>query len=479
MKVCMFVLNNCKRDARVLKEAKTLAEAGYDVRIIAILDETTVPYEEKDGFRIIRITWDPFLRRIVRALVKVEYFVVSLVLWFPIWIYKRTGHSITLSPRKIEQPHTSLRTDMEQLSSSAAIEDSSLFLRAYRGTRRVYLWLRMILYLIIRAPVQPFARQLSLVDYYRRSWRVLKDEPADIYHSHDLTTLPAGYMAKRRTGGKLVYDSHELFTELHYIDGTNRRIFRWLERRLIRRADAVIIPNEFAAEELSKRYGIDLPSVVRNCPPLAVQDKKVHNNSLREKLGLGDAVPIIVHVGIFSRSRGSENLVSAVPSLDRGTVVFLGWGAGTEEGELKSLVKQKGLEDRVMFVPPIAPDEVVSYISSAQVGVVLFRNVSLNHYYVTPNKLWESMNAGLPVVGSNFPALKSIVEGYHFGKTCNPEDPEDIAAAVNWVLSDEKRYKEMKKNALKAAKIFNWENESRELLKIYRRLSQQDDVGTA
>jgi len=453
MKVCMFVLNNCKRDARVLKEAKTLTDAGHDVRIIAILDEYTEPYEERNGFRIIRVVRNSLYSRFLQAILKVESFAIE-------WIYHRPKRIFTPSSYQVEQP-----------STSASTEDLPLSERAYYRVRRG-------LFRVLRTTIRPFNRLVYLVDYYRRSWQIVKDEPADIYHSHDLTTLPVGYMAMRRTDGKLVYDSHELFTELNYIPRIERWIFRWLERRLIHRADAVIIPNEFAAKELSRRYGISLPSVVRNCPPLATHGDELHNNSLRRSLGLDDTVPIIIHIGIFSRSRGSEKLVSAVPFLNGGIVVFLGWGAGTEEGDLKELVKLKGLEGRVLFAPPVAPDDVVGYISSAQVGVVLFRNVSLNHYYVAPNKLWESMNAGLPVVSSNFPVLEAIVEGYHFGKTCNPEAPEDIAAAINWVLSDKKRYDRMRRNALKAAKIFNWENESKELLKIYSRLIKQTDVRT-
>jgi glycosyltransferase involved in cell wall biosynthesis len=285
--------------------------------------------------------------------------------------------------------------------------------------------------------------------------------------------LPVGYKAKRRKAGKLVYDSHELFTELHYIPWLERSIFRLLERYLIRRADAVITVNEFAARELSIRYGISLPVVVKNCPPLARQSNEWRNGSLRRRLGLDDTVPIVVHVGIFNRSRGSEKLISAVPFLNDGVIVFLGWS--NEEAELKELVRCWGLEDRVFFAPPIAPDQVVAHISSAQVGVVLFRNFSLNHYYATPNKLWEYMNAGLPVVASNFPVLKAIVEGYRLGCTCDPEYPRDIANAINYVLLDKSRYEEMRKNALEAAKTFNWENESRKLLEIYARLSHLAD----
>jgi glycosyltransferase involved in cell wall biosynthesis len=482
MKVCMFVLDNCKRDSRVLKEAKTLTDAGHDVRIIAVLDKYTEPYEEKDGFRIIRVALAPVNLRAVRAIMRAGDYAARSVSRPVVWAYHLARGRFTRSARKVEQlpgsasregrePPTTASHRVEQPSASALYRVGQLISASGEAARAHLYWL-------LRTINRPFNRAFYLRDYWHRSWMAIKDQPADIYHSHDLSTLPVGYTASRRTGGKLVYDSHEIFTTLHYIPRVQRLIFRLLERRLIRRADAVITVNEFFARELSRRYGVALPIVVRNCPPLARQGDGQPNSSLREHLGLDDAVPIIVHVGIFSRSRGSEKLVSATPFLNHGVVVFLGWGAGVEEGDLKELVRQRGLEDRVLFAPPVAPNQVVAHITSAQVGVIPLRNVSLNHYYNNPNKLWECMSAGLPVVTSNFPALKSVVEGYHFGRTCDPEDPEDIAAAINWVLGNKKRYEKMKANALNAAKIFNWENESRKLLEVYRRLSLRADDGT-
>jgi len=102
--------------------------------------------------------------------------------------------------------------------------------------------------------------------------------------------------------------------------------------------------------------------------------------------------------------------------------------------------------------------------------------VGLNYYYVSPNKLFECMAAGLPVVGSNFPDLKRFVEGYNFGVTCDPCNPKEIANAISYILSDEHRYEEMRRNALEAAKIFNWENESNKLLALYEVLSSRKNV---
>ena len=95
--------------------------------------------------------------------------------------------------------------------------------------------------------------------------------------------------------------------------------------------------------------------------------------------------------------------------------------------------------------------------------------------------VWGFCRAGgnETVVSSDFPALKEVVEGYGLGCTFDPEEPESIAAAINWLLADEQRYDTMKRNALEAASIFNWETESKKLLEIYRRLSHRFDDTTA
>jgi glycosyltransferase involved in cell wall biosynthesis len=380
MKIWMFVYNNCKHDARVLKEAKTLAEAGYDVKIAAVLEQNTEPFETGDGFRIIRVN---------------------------------KGH--------------------------------------------------------IHGP-------LSLLNYYRHSWKLLKNDPAVVYHCHDLNTLLLGYLAKRRYGGKLVYDAHELTTELAYIPWHQKLILKVLEKFLIKRVDAVIVPGKYRGEFLSRRYRISLPEVILNCPPLRRETGP--GRALRENLGLADgSVPVILYTGGYVPGRGLRNLVSIAQYLKQGVVVFLGWGP--LEPELRGMVREKGLENRVLFLEPVPPAELVDYIASATLGVVIYQLAGLNSYLASPNKLYEYIHAGLPVVGSDFPALKEIIGLYGFGSTFDPEKPESIAAAIDFVLADEQRYAIMSQNALKAAQIFNWETESAKLLGIYRRLGQRSDDTTA
>ena len=437
MKVWMFVCNNCRHDARVLKEAKTLAEAGYDVQIVAVSGEGLSRIEERDGFKILRVD-------------------ISLPGERP-----APAEGMPPSPRG---------------RSTTTIGSKLLDYLFRRPLGFIYTWARGRTSGPLQTLLVAVYRPYFFFQYSRRAWRIIKNKPADIYHCHDLYTLSLGCRAKRRHGGRLVYDAHELTTELAYISRPERMGWRALERFLIRRADEVIATGTYRAEYLAKRYKVATPTVILNCPPLPLAE--AHNRALREKLGLtDDTVPVILYQGVFIRGRGLDRLVLAVAHLDRGVLVLMGWGQ--LEAELRSLVKKSGLERCVYFTGPVAPDRVVYYSVSASVGVVIYLRTSLNNYYATPNKLYEYISAGLPVVSSDFPALKEVVEGYRLGCTFDPEEPESIAAAINWVLADEQRYDTMKRNALEAARIFNWETESKKLLEIYRRLSYRCDDRTA
>jgi len=573
LKVCMFVYNNMKHDSRVLKEAKTLAGAGYDIRVIAVLDEKTAPYEEQDGFKIIRVIKKPlhykilqgvrnfglakFLRRFVHVILKRPLISANRALCLLFRPFAKSRHAKTKSRStpsvyywlfgKLKQTFRDIHHGTTEKGAKEyckyIIQDSPCYFftvgwafllcyYTYRHARKSFYWivrrpsriiwfryikksfywglrrpLRIIwaryikksfywgvrrpsriiwaryikrsfysgeraiknfFYHRLKAILMTFHRPLCFLDYYYRSFRLVRNEPADIYHAHDLNTLPVAYWAKKRMSGKLVYDSHELFTETSTLSNIERVLAKVSEKYLIRRADRIITVNESIANELSKRYGIIPPAVIMNCPVINNRLNKAENNLLRQALRIDKETPIILYHGGFAPNRGLQNLVISGNYLDKGIIVFMGWGK--LEQELKDLVLAAGLGDKVQFAKPVPQRELLNYATSATLGVIPYQFIGLNNYYTTPNKLFEYIAAGLPVVGSNFPELSKVIKKWNLGKTFNPDDPKDITVAIDYVLSDRDRYNEMKRNVLQAAKVFNWENESKKLLEIYRRL---------
>jgi len=318
-----------------------------------------------------------------------------------------------------------------------------------------------------RAP-GAMGRLAGLLAYFARALVHAVRLRAGAYHAHDLVTLPVAWAAARLRGAWLVYDAHELFTEIARLGRSSRAIARVLERLLIGRADRVITVNDSIADELSRRYGIARPVVVMNCPPVGEAPPPRAASSLRARVGLAAEVPIVLFQGMFMPHRGLENLVTAAGSFRRAHLVFMGWGP--LRGDLEQRARAQGIADRVHFTEGVPLRELLAVTAGADLGAIPYRNVGLNHYYTSPNKLFEYCAAGVPVVASRFPELVKVVEGFGAGRTFDPEDPVDIAAAVNGLLEDPAALASAREGAARASRQFNWQKESRKLLDAYASL---------
>lgn len=422
----MFVRNNCLNDARVLKEAKSLADSGYNVRILATLTETKVQEENHGGIIITRVSIGRFYNVFLHALEVILTAVVRILLYF------------------VERPMLVARS------------------RVRRQTRPVF---------DDDEQTQVVERLREIFAFYLRSVAIAIRDRADVYHGHDLSALWPAYLAARLTGAKVVYDSHELFSERNtaYKEGfLIKTALRLQERFLIRHVDKVITVNRSIALELQNRYGLRVtPDVVMNCPSLVVTER---TTLLRERLNLGPAVPIVLYIGGITFNRGLEQTIQALKFMDGPVVVMLGPGKKGFINHLRDIAVQHGVSDRVIFAPPVPHTEVARYASSADVSVAPIQNVCLSYYYCSPNKLFESIMAGLPVAASDFPEMRSVIQADQIGEVFDPAKPEDIAAAIRKILGDRKAYEEMRTNAYRASKKYSWEQESARLLAIYGEL---------
>jgi len=296
----------------------------------------------------------------------------------------------------------------------------------------------------------------------------------DIIHAHDLDALPSAFLAARRCRAKLIYDSHELYLEqwprnsLPAFSSFFLPLLRSVEGFLIRRADATIAVSESIAGQLAERYGIPPPLVLRSCAPLPSGEGNAP--SLRRLLSLPQGNLMVLHTGSLNpRGRALKELALAFRRLQSSIhLVFL--GEGQMERDLRNLALEEGLSGRVHFLRPVPPEQLIATMKEADLSAVMMKvEGSLNNFYSLPNKLFEAIAAGLPVVASDLPEIANIVRTYEIGILCNPEDPEDVARAIKEALSPP-RYATFKANLKRAQQELNWEKESQKLADLYRRL---------
>jgi glycosyltransferase involved in cell wall biosynthesis len=307
---------------------------------------------------------------------------------------------------------------------------------------------------------------------------------ADVYHGHDLTGLPAARAAARRNHGRVVYDSHDIYLEAGRMATRPRwarQLMRWLEWRWSRGIAALVTVNDGYAEVLGRRLHPPRTVIVHNCPPRWVPPPQPRD-WLREAAGIEPGTPVVLFHGGFGPHRGLRELALAMlePGLEAAHLVYLGYGSS--RGEVDDLAAEPRFGGRLHVLDAVPPDVLLDWITTADVDVVPFQRSTLNHYLCTPNKLFESLAAGVPLVVSDFPAMSGIPMNDPdgpLGAVCQPDDPVSIAAAIRSLISlDPLARADLRRRCLAAAHArWNWETESARLLELYRGLG--DDGSSA
>lgn len=424
----MLRYNPVRYDSRVIREARTLAEGGHDVRVIATRDG--LPSEERCGpVRILRLDREPWLAKIVRALVERG----------PLRGWRPDEDGPTSVAPTAEQPPI--------FGDDVGGVLLDLVRRAYASLR----WLK----------------------YGRGALRAVAGERIDLYIAHDLEMLPLAVIAKAWFGGRILYDSHELFTDRSGPERTVWWRWRWraIERALIRQADRVITVSDPMARELSRRYGIPVPSVVHNFPDLGSGSPPSPTRSLRDLLELPQSSPFVLYAGRLQPGRGLEQLILAAARYPEIVVGLMGDGRADYISALRARARAAGVGSRVHLVRPVDLEQVVPTARAADVGMAAYRDTGLSSRTTLPNKLFEYLAAGLPVVASRLPPMAQVVGEHDVGVTCDPDNPDAVAAAIREVVGEPKRHQELRRNALRASKVFSWEQEGPKFLQIIDELT--------
>lgn len=300
-----------------------------------------------------------------------------------------------------------------------------------------------------------FSRGISFyAEYNIRLFFHLLFRRADLLGAIDLDTiLPCLYVSRLKRI-KRVYDAHELFCEMKEIIERPRVYRKWkaIERRTVSHFDHGYTVNEPIASEFRRMYGRDY-AVIRNISLL----RPLHIPVKKERY--------ILYQGAVNEGRSFETLIPAMRSVEARLLIA---GDGNFMDQARQLVKENGLEKRVIFLGKIEPAQLLDYTVNAWIGLTLFENKGLNNYYSLANRFFDYLHAGVPQLCVDFPIYREINERKPIGILTADLSPANIASQLNLLLNNDVLYEELQRNCLVQRDWLNWQQEEVKLLQFYQ-----------
>jgi glycosyltransferase involved in cell wall biosynthesis len=408
----IIVRTPATHNSRELREAQTLRDLGYRPQILGVVSEQVRErHATIQGFPVTRLTPGSPLS----------------------WVRAHLGRSRSTSTAGLGSSASS--------GGSGAGTPRSIAVRLHR-------WFRTI-------------------DFYRRAIAMVRDLQPALIHCNDYNTMWVGVAARLMWGTAVVYDAHELWA-----DRNGRPEPRWwllaCEFLFVRCAHQTITASPGYAEVMARRYRIPLPKVIRNIPANGPADRSAPAGT---DTGAADSSPdggepVAVYVGALTTGRGLEISIRALSQVPGARLRLVGPGHDRYRAKLGELARREGVADRVELVPAISPERLVDAIREASVGLALIQPVCLSYRMSLPNKLFEYVTAGLPVLGSDLPSIGRLINEHRIGLVAQPDRAADVAAKLATIL-EPARNKEFRSAVRAAAEQLRWESESRLLADTY------------
>lgn len=305
---------------------------------------------------------------------------------------------------------------------------------------------------------------LFYAEFNTRLFFFLLFHKAQLLLSNDLDTALPNYFISKLKGIKMIYDSHEYFTETPELVDRPRvqRVWKRIEGFVVPKLKEMITVCDSIAELFEEKYGVKC-HVVRNIPPRAALPSKGD----KQALGLPENKHLLVLQGSgINIQRGAEELVKAMKYLDDCFLMVI--GGGDVLPLLKQMVLDGHLEDRVRFLPRMPYQQMMAYTQLAELGFVLDKNTNLNYRFCLPNKLFDFIQAGVPIVASHLVEIEKIIKKYNIGLFIPDHDPRSIAKTIREGLDDAVSRAEWHEGLAQAAEELCWENEQQTLIEIYK-----------
>ena len=301
--------------------------------------------------------------------------------------------------------------------------------------------------------------KFSLIFYLRFALILIRElfkTKADLYFAEDLYTLPFVATIAKLKRAKVYYNSRELYA---FLGGLRHRPFlqsvvKSVEKFFITKVDLVLTTGEMDSEFIEKFYGIKNTLVIRNIPLLQTPSAKI---DFRKLYGIADDKLILLYQGVLLEGRGVTIIMRTMAKLTNTVLVIL--GDGEQKNNFQKLSGQLNISERVFYAGTISQRELINYTAGGDVGLSLIENISISYYHALPNKFFEYIMAGLPVLCSDLPQMKKIVEEFQVGESLNAEDENNIVLTLKRWCESPELLKSYRNNCLLASQKLNWQEE--------------------
>ena len=302
-------------------------------------------------------------------------------------------------------------------------------------------------------------------EYNLRLFLYLLFKPRGVYFSNDLDTLLPNFLLSKIKGSTLIYDSHEYFTEVPELIGRDKVRAIWLriESYILPKLKTMFTVNETLAKIYSEKYHIPVHAV-RNVPKISGYVKSSEDNHVREKYGISSIDHLIIYQGAVNKDRGLEELIEAFTFLPSTFHLLI---IGTGDVYQTLVEKTEGLKlKQVHFLGQIPFSELAAYTIQADLGVSLEKSTNLNYRYALPNKVFDYIASGVPILVSPLTELYAILDKHDVGKLLPSHKPKDIAETIVAIFANQNQLAIWKENTQKAREDYCWEKEEKKLISI-------------
>ena len=288
----------------------------------------------------------------------------------------------------------------------------------------------------------------------------------DLFYANDLDTLAPMFLLSKLKKKPLIYDSHELFCEVPELKASRikKSIWQKLEGYIIPKLKTCITVNDSIAKIYEAKYNVPF-YIIRNISDF---DQSFIPKS-RVQLSLPEDKKIILLQGAgINVDRGAEELIDAMEFVQNAVLYIIGSGDVWEN--LKQKVSfNKSIQNKVVLINKLPKSELINYTFNADIGLSIDKNTNLNYLYSLPNKIFDYIQAEIPILASRLPEIENIILQYKIGDFIDDHNPKTIANKLNEMLYSQ-QLSSYKKYLAIAKKEITWKSEKEKLLTIIKNI---------